>query len=448
MSELSIWQRLKSYGLTDAGAAGVMGNMRAESGLCAHRLQSDFTQGYTKSLEYTRAVDAGEKNESFVADCKGYGLCQWTSKGRKAGLLQFAQWQNLSIGDEQMQVDYVWKELNGGDYPVLLKTLTTGDSVAKAASDVCTVYERPYICNTVERTKYAQEYYDKYAGKESAMCKATEQRQRLVDVACSYLGYKEADGSHRKIIDIYNSITPLPRGYRMSYTDPWCAAYVSAMGKAAGLGDLILPECACDPMIALYKAQGRWVEDDGYVPDEGDVIMYDWQDGGGGDNRGAADHVGIVVSCDGRSIKVAEGNISDAVGYRTLEVNGRYIRGYCVPDYGAAGGGYKQPYGADAGEDDEVVYVTPSKATTTSATCTLMLPELRQGDVDGKPMGAVWAMQTLLIARHFACGADGADGDFGPATAQAVKNIQTECSLETDAICGALTWKTLIGGAV
>ena len=181
MSELTIWRRLKEYGLTDAGAAGVMGNMRAESGLCAHRLQSDFTQGYTKSLEYTRAVDAGEKNESFVADCKGYGLCQWTSKGRKAGLLQFAQWQNLSIGDEQMQADYVWKELNGGAYPVLLKTLTTGDSVAKAASDVCTVYERPYICNTVERTKYAQEYYDKYAGsvQGEVICATQLKKQHL-----------------------------------------------------------------------------------------------------------------------------------------------------------------------------------------------------------------------------------------------------------------------------
>ena len=32
-------------------------------------------------------------------------------------------------------------------------------------------------------------------------------------------------------------------------------------------------------------------------------------------------------------MKVIEGNMSNKVGYRTLTVNGRYIRGYCLPDF-------------------------------------------------------------------------------------------------------------------
>ena len=425
MSELTIWRRLKEYGLTDAGAAGVMGNMRAESGLCAHRLQSDFTQGYTKSLEYTRAVDAGEKNESFVADCKGYGLCQWTSKGRKAGLLQFAQWQNLSIGDEQMQVDYVWKELNGGDYPVLLKTLTTGDSVAKAASDVCTVYERPYICNTVERTKYAHEYYDKYAGSVqdgNDMCNAIEK-------ATSQMEAWALDGAH---------------GYDQTYRwgergDYDCSAAVIQAWEIAGVPVKTMGATYTGNMLSVFKACGfkdvtasvNLATGAGLA--RGDVLL------------NTVHHTAMYIG-GGKEVEASINERGTATGGTPGDQTGRE---FLVRDYRNYPWNYVLRYvGAESdGEDDEVVYVTPSKATTTSATCTLMLPELRQGDVDGKPMGAVWAMQTLLIARHFACGADGADGDFGPATAQAVKNIQTECSLEADAICGALTWKALIGGA-
>jgi hypothetical protein len=78
---------------------------------------------------------------------------------------------------------------------------------------------------------------------------------------------------------------------------------------------------------------GIWVEADNHVPAPGDIIMYDWQDSGSGDNRGGSDHVGIVEKVSGNTITVIEGNYSNAVKRRTLQVNGRYIRGYCVPDF-------------------------------------------------------------------------------------------------------------------
>lgn len=160
-----------------------------------------------------------------------------------------------------------------------------------------------------------------------------ELRKKVVSTAISYLGYKESDGSHKKIIDIYNNCTPVPSGYKVKYTDAWCATYVSAVGIKAGLEDVILRECSCNRMISLYKKAGRWIENDAYTPQIADVIFYDWQDNGVGDNTGGSDHVGLVVSVNGTTIKVIEGNISDSVGYRTLKVNGKYIRGYGVPDY-------------------------------------------------------------------------------------------------------------------
>lgn len=69
------------------------------------------------------------------------------------------------------------------------------------------------------------------------------------------------------------------------------------------------------------------------MPSPGDAIFYDWQDSGSGDNTGWPDHVGIVETISGSTITVIEGNKSDAVGRRTLQVNGKYIRGYGVPKY-------------------------------------------------------------------------------------------------------------------
>ena len=158
-------------------------------------------------------------------------------------------------------------------------------------------------------------------------------RQKLVDTATSYLGCKESDGSHKRIIDLYNSHKPLARGYKVKYTDAWCATFASAMAIACGLTDIIPTECSCNQQIKLFEGLKSWVENDTYIPSPGDFIFYDWQDIGIGDNKGTSDHVGIVVSVTGTMVKVIEGNMNHAVGYRTLKVNDRYIRGYGVPKF-------------------------------------------------------------------------------------------------------------------
>ena len=161
----------------------------------------------------------------------------------------------------------------------------------------------------------------------------TELRNLVVNTAKKYLGCKESDGSRKKIIDIYNAHKPLARGYSVKYTDAWCATFVSAMAVLCGLTDIMPTECSCAKMVELYKKLGRWHEADDYTPKLGDVIMYDWGDSGVGDNVGQPDHVGIVAYISGNTMKIIEGNISDSVNYRTLSVNGKYIRGYCLPDF-------------------------------------------------------------------------------------------------------------------
>lgn len=160
-----------------------------------------------------------------------------------------------------------------------------------------------------------------------------ELRKKVVATTKKYDGCKESDGSHMKIINNYNNHKPLAQGYRMQPKDSWCAATVSVISIDCKITDIMPTECSCNRMIELYKKRGRFVEDDSYTPQIADVIFYDWDDNGIGDNKGSSDHVGIIVSVNGASIKVFEGNKNNAVGYRTLNINGKYIRGYGVPDY-------------------------------------------------------------------------------------------------------------------
>ena len=158
-------------------------------------------------------------------------------------------------------------------------------------------------------------------------------RQKVVEQARAWIGWNEHDGSHHEIIDVYNNQKKLPRGYRMRYTDAWCAAFVSAVSIKCGMTGILPTECGCGNMLMLFQILGELVEDDNYKPQPGDVIFYDWQDSGAGDNQGWPDHVGIVEEVSGNTITVIEGNKDDAVGRRTLQVNSKCIRGYGVPKY-------------------------------------------------------------------------------------------------------------------
>ena len=155
----------------------------------------------------------------------------------------------------------------------------------------------------------------------------------LVAQAIAWRGRNEADGSHKQIIDIYNSHRPLARNYTVQYTDSWCATFVSACAINVGITNIVPTECGCGQMVELFKQLGEWDENDARVPRVGDVIFYDWDDSGSGDNTGWPDHVGIVAKVSGSTITTIEGNKDDAVSTRVLQVNSRYIRGYGVPRY-------------------------------------------------------------------------------------------------------------------
>lgn len=350
-NEEKIWNYLISQGLTEAGTAGLMGNLYSESALQPTNLQNSYEKklGFTDTT-YTAAVDNGTYT-GFVNDAAGYGLAQWTYWSRKEALLDYAKSHGKSVGDLETQLGYLMQELEH-DYKAVLSTLKSTGSVKAASNVVLLKFERPAdqsVAVQNARTKIGQAYYDKYAAKaaQEGETSMTEQqlRKKYVDYAITYLGCKESDGSHKKIIDLYNSHKPLAQGYKMKYTDAWCACYVSAMAIGCGLEDIIPLEVSCGRYITLAKNMGIWVESDRYTPKMGDLILYDWDDTGSGDATTGADHIGIVVSVTGKTIKVIEGNNGDKVAYRTIQVNGRYIRGFVTPKYAskATSGGSQPP---------------------------------------------------------------------------------------------------------
>ncbi len=199
--------------------------------------------------------------------------------------------------------------------------------------------------------------------------------ETVLNQARAWIGLNEKDGSHQQIIDVYNGHKPLARGYKVKNNDNWCATFVSACAIKTGLTDVIplecscgnminlaknmgiwnykvknndnwcatfvsacaiktgltdvIPlECSCGNMINLAKNMGIWNEDGKRSPNVGDIIMYDW------DNQdGWPEHVGIVESVTNNQITVIEGNKSNAVGRRVINVGNASIRGYIQPNY-------------------------------------------------------------------------------------------------------------------
>lgn len=160
-----------------------------------------------------------------------------------------------------------------------------------------------------------------------------EQRLEYALTAARWLGTREGSAEHRRILEVYNSIRPLPRGYAMKESDAWCAAFVSAAAVMAGVAHLLPLECSCVRIVKQAVDMGIWQERDDYVPKIGELVLYNWDARGSGDDTGAPDHVGVVIGAENGELLVVEGNYSNAVKLRQLPVNDGRIRGFVCPKF-------------------------------------------------------------------------------------------------------------------
>lgn len=129
-------------GLSPEAAAGVMGNLEAESwnteeqaGIDPHNVQDSANR---------RGIPDGP--EIPIADIRGtdgYGIAQWTSGGRQDNLIAYARETNRSTGDLGLQIDFLWKELEESYAGVLAVLQTPGITVDEASFIFLSEFEIP-----------------------------------------------------------------------------------------------------------------------------------------------------------------------------------------------------------------------------------------------------------------------------------------------------------------
>lgn len=191
----TIWSFFKGKGLNDFAIAGIMGNLNAESALKPTNLQNSYQSklGYTDDT-YTAAVDSGAYT-NFVKDCAGYGLAQWTYWSRKQALLDYARSLGKSIGDLTMQLEFMWKEMQG--YKSMMTTLKAATSILEASNAVLTQYERPAnMGESVQKTRagYGQTYYNEFAGTSGNQYRVVVSDNTDLDSAKKQLATVQAKG--------------------------------------------------------------------------------------------------------------------------------------------------------------------------------------------------------------------------------------------------------------
>lgn len=358
MSEAYIWSFFKQKGLSDCGVAGLMGNLYAESGLKPTNLQNTYEKKLGLSDEsYTSQVDSGAYS-NFVHDSAGYGLAQWTFWSRKQNLLNFARQCGKSIGDLNMQLDFLWKELTEG-YSSLVRTLQSAATIRAASDAVLVQFERPADQSEsakARRASYGQKYYDQYAGKGETMpsTNATSAVERLLATARAEISYIEketnaqlddktanaGDNNWNKYARDLDALGVVYNGRKNGYawcdifTD-WC--FIHTFGLAMGMKLLCQAEkglgAGCTYSANYYKQKGQFHTSN---PQPGDQIFFT-NDGGK-----TMYHTGIVEKSENGRVYTIEGNTSSLAGVvanggcvrdKSYPANASYIGGYGRPDW-------------------------------------------------------------------------------------------------------------------
>ena len=200
-NESYIWNFLTEKGLNAYAVAGIMGNLYAESALIPNNLQNTYEKklGLSDS-EYTSRVDSG-KYTNFVKDSAGYGLAQWTYWSRKQALLNYAKKTKKSIGDLQMQCEFLWTEMQG--YKKMMTVLKSAKSVREASNIFLTEFERPANMGIEvqnKRTSYGEKYYKNNANtstsKPASSTTSGAKVPYLVKVTASSLNIRKGPGTN------------------------------------------------------------------------------------------------------------------------------------------------------------------------------------------------------------------------------------------------------------
>ncbi|MFH1466813.1 MAG: phage tail tip lysozyme [Pseudomonadota bacterium] len=154
---LHVMERLVDvYHLPVNGAAGMVGNLYAESQLIPARIEGSAAATPMRAQDHSRHVvdftpeQIMNRTGSTGPRLPGVGLAQWTSRNRRAGLFTHT-WEGITLGPEILynmdaQIDYLVWELAHSYAGVDRVLRNAGVTVHDAADEVAYTFERPGVC--------------------------------------------------------------------------------------------------------------------------------------------------------------------------------------------------------------------------------------------------------------------------------------------------------------
>jgi hypothetical protein len=391
-----IYDACRAAGMTYAGAIGLLGNLQGEASDFDPRSVEGMSNpnsflrrmGLTE-IEYTRRANAGEQTfngKYFIKDSTGYGIVQWTWCARKKNLLDFAKSRGTSVGDLDMQIAFMLKEMQT-QYTPTWKVVCTTNSIAKAVEICVTNYEKPDKQGEAieKRTGYANTWAKLIPDGGTAEPSEPAQdgkpagescdRRKVIALALAEVGYLEkksaaqldnqtanaGSANYTKYARDLDALGDFYNGPKQGYA--WCDVFVDwCFVQAYGVENALKLLCAkrgssgagCTYSLNYYIAAGQFHKR-GEKPEVGDQIFFG--------AVGNSNHTGLVCKVDDTTVYTVEGNTSGADG---VVPNGGAVCKKSYPRSYSGIAGYGRPAYNDgfAGDSVDAEPVTPTPEPT------------------------------------------------------------------------------------
>lgn len=448
-----IWNCLIDAGLTEAGAAGLMGNLQAESGLIPNKVETlclkrlaEVGKTYTDAT-YTALVDDGTISmDEFLHPLPykvyGYGLAQWTNPDRKAGLYTLAKARKTSIGDLGTQLEWLVSELKMG-YRSVWRMLSTTDKLYDATVTVLTEFEAPADTGLNVRT---QRYLAAISIRDE-MIKEADSMHYISncghDENGSYAGGISGDqtGTEWELIPWYSR----PWNCVLRHPDKAVRDLLAELGEKAAKNNHVGYD--------QYQRDTYWTQLQAAAYDPARITKNCETDC----SKGIIDHVRAAGYLLGRDTlknvsATYTGNMRagfKAAGFTVL-TDAKYLTSpdYLLPGDILLNDQYHTATNISEGSRAVAEPSTPSTGASSSGivgTCSVTLKQFLQGARDPQ----VKTIQIILNGLGYR-GKDGAaltvDGDLGPNTAYAIERFQRDKGMKDinfGSVAGT-TWKYLL----
>lgn len=428
-AEKRAYKKFIDAGMTPAGACGLIGNLEAESDgfymnrveyLCLRRLKEN---GKTYSdASYTAAIDARKIScEEFLHPLPGkqygYGLAQWTSPGRKAGLWNLANTKGVSIADEDMQIEFLLWELEN-NYQSVLKVLKSTTSIRKASDIVLKKFEAPAntgetVCSS--RAARGQKFYENYVKREDSNM-GVRMSNCGHDENNRYSGGRAGDqtGTEWYLRPWY----AYPWNYILRWKDEELANLFADLAVEAAQNNNVGYDQGQRTTFGVELQKVGWRPSKIKTPCEADC------------SKGTIDLIravgyikGIAELQNCHNVMSYTGNMMtwfrSTAGKKYFEIlTGKYLTSSSLAKRGDINLNTSHHVNITV---DNGVNVGSEKGY------------LEKGDSGS----AVKTMQTMLIACGYSCGASGADGDFGSGTNSGLRSFQKANGLTVDGKYGS-----------